>query len=146
MSEGYRFRHQLRVRYAEIDGQMIVFNSHYLTYLDIGITEYFRNLGMAMTNPTEKPVFDFALVKTTLEFKGSGFFDDILNIYVKVSKLGKSSFVTNFMIRKEGETAPIVLAESIYAGYDMTVKRSVPIPDEVRNLIETFEKTAPVLA
>jgi len=125
---------------------MIVFNSHYLTYMDIGITEYFRNLGMAFTVPNEKPFFDFALVKTTLEYKGSGFFDDILNIYVKVSKLGNSSFVTHFMIRKEGETTPIVLAESIYAGYDMTVKRSVPIPDEVRDLIETFEKTAPILA
>lgn len=146
MSEGYRFCHSLRVRYAEIDGQMIVFNSHYLTYMDIGITEYFRNLGMAFTVPNEKPFFDFALVKTTLEYKGSGFFDDILNIYVKVSKLGNSSFVTHFMIRKEGETTPIVLAESIYAGYDMTVKRSVPIPDEVRDLIETFEKTAPILA
>ena len=50
------------------------------------------------------------------------------------------------MIRKEGETEPIVLAESIYVGYDMTTKRSVPIPDQVRNLIETFESTAPVLA
>lgn len=146
MSEGFRFCHSIRVRYAEIDGQMIVFNSHYLTYLDIGITEYFRNLGLSFGAPGEKPVFDFALVKTTLEFKGSGFFDDILNIYVKVSKLGNSSFVTNFMIRKEGETNPIVLAESIYAGYDMTTKRSVPIPDKVRNLIETFESTAPVLA
>ena len=87
MSEGYRFCHSLRVRYAEIDGQMIVFNSHYLTYLDIGITEYFRSLGMAMI-PSEEPIFDFALVKTTLEFKGSGLFDDVLNVYVKVSKLG----------------------------------------------------------
>jgi acyl-CoA thioester hydrolase len=145
LSEGYRFCHSLRVRYAEIDGQMIVFNSHYLTYLDIGITEYFRNLGMAMI-PSEEPIFDFALVKTTLEFKGSGLFDDVLNVYVKVSKLGNSSFVTNFMIRKEGGTEPIVLAESIYAGYDMRIKRSVPIPDEVRRLIENFEATAPVLA
>lgn len=146
MSEGYRFCHSLRVRYAEIDGQMIVFNSNYLTYLDVGITEYFRNLGMDMPVPSKKPIFEFALVKTTLDFKGPGFFDDILNIYVKVSKLGRTSFVTNFMIRKEGATEPILLAESIYAGYDTTAKQSMIIPDEVRTLIETFEKTAPVLA
>lgn len=125
---------------------MIVFNSNYLTYLDIGITEYFRNLGIFMSDPAERPIFDFALVKTTVEFKGSGFFDDILNVYVTVSKLGNTSFVTNFMIRKEGHTEPIVLAESIYAGYDMTSKRSVPIPDDVKALIENYEQTAPILA
>ena len=43
--------------------------------------------------------------------------------------------------QKEGGTEPIVLAESIYAGYDMRIKRSVPIPDEVRRLIENFEAT-----
>lgn len=48
--------------------------------------------------------------------------------------------------RKEGTTEPIVLAENIYVGYDMETKQSVPIPDEVRKLIETFENTAPVLA
>ena len=146
MSEGYRFCHTLRVRYAEIDGQMIVFNSHYLTYVDVAIAEYFRKLGMAITVPPEKPFFDFALIKSTLEFKGSGVFDDILNVYVKVSQIGNTSFVTNFMVRKEGTTEPIVLVENIYVGYDMETKQSVPIPDEVRKLIETFENTAPVLA
>jgi len=146
MSGDYRFCHSLRVRYAEIDGQMIVFNSHYLTYLDIAITEYFRNLGLVFTVQEEKPEFDFALVKTTIEFKGSGMFDDILNIYVRISRLGNSSFVTNFMIRKQGSPEPIILAESTYVGYDLTTRRSVPIPVAVRATIENFESTAPVLS
>ncbi|NLB17568.1 MAG: acyl-CoA thioesterase [Syntrophomonadaceae bacterium] len=141
MITGYRFYHSERVRYAEIDGQMIVFNSHYLTYCDIGITEYLRNLGITTpVNPGSKPEFDFALVKTTLEFKGSGSFDDILRIYVKVSRLGNSSFTTNFMITKEDDPTPLVLIESIYAGFDSSTRKSVPIPDSFRQLIETYEQ------
>ncbi|NLV15970.1 MAG: acyl-CoA thioesterase [Syntrophomonadaceae bacterium] len=146
MTKGYRFCHSVRVRYAEIDGQMIVFNSHYLTYCDIGITEYLRNLGITTPiDPTSKPEFDFALVKTTLEFKGPGVFDDILHIYVKIPRLGNSSFTTKFMITREDDPAPLVIAESIYAGFDSSTRKSIPIPDNFRNLIETFEQSAPVL-
>ena len=41
----FRFAHRLRVRWAEVDRQGIVFNGHYLTYFDVGITEYYRTLG-----------------------------------------------------------------------------------------------------
>src|SRR5690606_20149900 len=42
--EDFRFSTSLRVRWAEVDMQGIVFNGHYLTYADVGITEYFRAL------------------------------------------------------------------------------------------------------
>ena len=38
------FTHILRIRYAEVDAQGIVFNSHYLTYFDCAITEYYRKI------------------------------------------------------------------------------------------------------
>lgn len=43
----FSFFHALRVRWAEVDPQSIVFNGHYLTYADVAITEYFRALGVA---------------------------------------------------------------------------------------------------
>ncbi|TXI95887.1 MAG: acyl-CoA thioesterase, partial [Aquabacterium sp.] len=38
----FTFIHRLRVRWAEVDGQHVVFNGHYLTYLDVAITEFWR--------------------------------------------------------------------------------------------------------
>ena len=37
------FKHTFRVRYAEVDPQSVVFNSRYLEYADILVTEYFRD-------------------------------------------------------------------------------------------------------
>ena len=42
--DDFRFFHPLRVRWAEVDPQGIVFNGNYLTYADVAITEYFRAL------------------------------------------------------------------------------------------------------
>ncbi len=41
----FRVSHALRVRWAEVDRQNIVFNGHYLTYFDVAITEYWRAIG-----------------------------------------------------------------------------------------------------
>lgn len=37
--QNYTFFHSLRVRWAEVDPQGIVFNGNYLTYLDVATTE-----------------------------------------------------------------------------------------------------------
>ena len=50
MLEGYHFCHKVRIRYTEIDGQMIVMNSNYLNYIIVTNTEFFRHLGLRMTN------------------------------------------------------------------------------------------------
>ena len=42
----FRFRDRLRVRWAEIDAQQIVFNGHYLMYFDTAMAGYWRALAM----------------------------------------------------------------------------------------------------
>ena len=40
--EDFRFFHRLRVRWAEVDMQKIVFNAHYLMYFDTAMSDYWR--------------------------------------------------------------------------------------------------------
>ena len=42
----FRFFHRLRVRWAEVDMQKIVFNAHYLMYFDTAIADYWRALAL----------------------------------------------------------------------------------------------------
>jgi len=44
--QDFRFLHRLRVRWAEVDMQKIVFNAHYLMYFDVAVTEYWRTLAL----------------------------------------------------------------------------------------------------
>ena len=39
-----RCSHRLRVRWAEVDMQKIVFNAHYLQYFDTAMADYWRDL------------------------------------------------------------------------------------------------------
>lgn len=139
MKHGYRFSHRLKVRYSEIDGQKIVFNAHYLTYIDVAVTEYFQE-GLKL-NITDGD-FDFVLAKSTLEYKKPAHLNDWLNIWCKISKIGNTSMTMNCMITKEGEDDPIVLAEIIYVSYNPETKSARPVPELVRARIEDFENSS----
>src|SRR5690242_8558060 len=41
----FTFFHTLRVRWAEVDRQDVVFNGNYFLYFDVAITEYWRAIG-----------------------------------------------------------------------------------------------------
>ena len=42
----FRCLHRMRVRWAEVDMQKIVFNAHYLTYFDTAMGDYWRALAL----------------------------------------------------------------------------------------------------
>jgi acyl-CoA thioester hydrolase len=139
--EGFRFAHRLRVRYSEIDGQKIVFNAHYLTYLDITITEYLRDgLKLDLIGLAERGQFDIVLAKTTLEFKRPAMLDDWLTIWCRTAKIGNSSVTIEFAITRDGEESPLLTAETVYVSYNAIIHQSQPVPDFVRARIRQYEE------
>lgn len=141
-TDAFPFVHTLRVRYSEIDGQKVAYNSHYLTYLDVAITEYFRGLGISFLDSSR---FDIALVKATLEFKRPARLDDLLDVLVSVPRLGNSSFTGRFRILPHGsadEDEAHLEAEVIYVAFSAEEGRAVSIPDWVRERIGSLEESA----
>ena len=65
----FRYFHPFRVRYAEVDGQGVVFNAHYLTYYDTAITEYLYELGYDYIGAVKETGEDYHLVKSVVEYK-----------------------------------------------------------------------------
>jgi acyl-CoA thioester hydrolase len=140
MTEDFHFSHRLKVRYSEIDGQKIVFNAHYLTYLDVAVTEYFQEgLEMDVMQLAEQGTFDFVVAKTTLEYKGSARLNDWLTIWCRTTKIGNSSMTMEFQIIRDGETAPLLEAEIIYVSYNPLTHVKQAVPGFVRERIEQFE-------
>ena len=136
----FRFSHQLRVRWAEADMQGIVFNGHYLTYADVGITEYFRTLRDASPN-ADIAGSEYFAVRTLLEYQAPANFDDLLDIHVRTARLGNSSLQFAIGIYR-GEDL-LVKGEVVYVRADMETRRPQAIEQAFRDAIHAFEVTAP---
>jgi acyl-CoA thioester hydrolase len=127
----------LRVRWAEVDRQGIVFNGHYLTYFDVAITEYWRAINLPYPDGVADSGSDLYVVKTLINYKGSAEYDDILDIGVHVSRIGLTSITFQLGIFREGKL--LVDGEVVYVNADPETRRPAPVPDRLRHAIEHFE-------
>jgi YbgC/YbaW family acyl-CoA thioester hydrolase len=135
---------RLRVRWAEVDMQKIVFNGHYFTYLDSAIAEYWREIGLPYPQGyVERYANDVYLRKATLEYLGSAHYDELLTVCCRVAKLGRTSMTFHFEIYPESGEAPLVTAELVYVNADASSMRPAPLPEDLRSRVQRYERLAP---
>ena len=135
----FNFFFPFRVRYAEVDVQGVVFNANYLLYFDTAINEYFRALSQDNPNQEISAVTDFHTVKALVEFKSPIYDDQEIEVYVRVSRLGRSSITFDLAIYpKDGETL-FSTGEVVWVYVDQISHRSAPVPEELVRVIRDME-------
>src|SRR5438105_3268335 len=108
----FRFFHRLRVRWAEVDTQKIVFNAHYLMYFDTAVADYWRALALPYEEAMRLLGGDLYVKKATVEFHASALMDDRLDVALKCGRVGNSSMAFTGAIFRGDEL--LVTCELIY--------------------------------
>lgn len=137
----FAFSHRLRVRWAEVDRQGIVFNGHYLLYFDVGITEYWRTLGYPYPDGILQHGTDLFVKKATLEYHAPAVYDDEIDVLVRAARIGRSS--VRFLLELHRADALLVSGELVYVNADPTARTAAPVPAFLREAIQRFERIAP---
>jgi acyl-CoA thioester hydrolase len=128
---GFPFSTRFRVRYSEIDGQKIVFNSRYLEYADVGLTEFWRWADLARLGP-EWMEAEFNVVRAQVDYKRPFRFDDLVEAHVRVEHVGTSSMTMRIDLC-QAETGDLhAEVEMVSVHVDLAERRSKPIPEAVR--------------
>jgi len=135
--DDFRFFYFLRVRWAEVDMQKIVFNAHYLMYFDTAIADYWRALALPYEEAMELLGGDLYVRKASLEYSGSARFDDQLSIGLKCVKVGRSSI--EFVGAVFRGDVLLVKGELIYVFANPLTQRSQSVPDVLRELLMGYE-------
>jgi acyl-CoA thioester hydrolase len=134
-SEGGPFSHELRVRYAECDAQGIVFNANFLAYVDVVLTEIWRE-SMGSYDALLATGVDAVVGEANLRFRAPGRFDDVLTIEGGFDGLGTTSTVLKLWFRRGEEL--LCDADIRYVFVDVKTWEKAPIPAEVREKLEPF--------
>lgn len=141
--QDFRFFEPLRVRWAEIDAQGIVFNGHYLTYMDTAISGYWRALALPYADTMKLLGGDLFVRRATLDYLGSARYDDRLDIGVRCREFGNSSMkVYGAFFRGDQLLAQ---ADMVYVFADATAQTPQRLPDALRDVIHGFEAGQPVV-
>jgi len=121
------------VRYAEVDQQGIVFNSHYLLYCDEAMGTFCLDRGL----------IDLAervhLVASSLTWHAPARWGDVVAVDAACTRLGTSSFVMHFDVRVGAQLVCAVDTTYVLAA----AGRPIPLPDDIRALLTAAVPSAP---
>ena len=148
--EGFRLITPLRVRYAECDLQGIVFNAHYLAFADIGMTEYMRALVAA-----DRPQGDDDMLGTftrhfggdnwvrhaDIDYRASAKADDLLDIAVRITRFGRTSYALLVHILRGQELLTVV--KMTYVWFDPATEEVSPVSAKFIEAVSDFELIKP---
>jgi len=135
----------LRVRWAEVDRQDVVFNGHYFLYFDVAVAEYWRAIGFDYPDGIVKKFgTDIYAVKASAEYHGSATYDDALEVGCRVGRIGRSSMQLLFCIWRGSKR--ITSGELVYVNADLKTRKPAPWPEPIKRAILNYERTPPELS
>jgi acyl-CoA thioester hydrolase len=131
----FKFSARTRVGFSDTDAQGIVYYGRYNPYFDLARVEYLRMLGQL--NRTGEG--DFVMRANDVEYFAPARFDDELEIYVRVSRVGRTSVTFQFSAHKIPGDTLMVTAHQTLVYVDLEERQAVPIPDGYRSRVIEFE-------
>jgi acyl-CoA thioester hydrolase len=137
----YRYAAYQRVGFSDTDAQGVVYYGRYLPYFDLARTEYHRHLGRLVLDGVE-----FVTRALTVDYVAPARFDDLLEIFVRVERIGTTSITYDhaaYGIDDGGDTL-MATARATLVCVSVTDRRAVPVPDVLREQVDAFEsRSAP---
>lgn len=135
--QNFRCMHRLRVRWAEVDMQKIVFNAHYLMYIDTAMSEYWRALALPYEASMHILGGEMYVKKATVEYHASAKLDDTLDVGMRCARIGNSSCLFEAAIFCGDRL--LVTGELVYVFADPATQTSTPVPAALRAMLEGYE-------
>ena len=86
MTEPQEHLSTLRVRYGETDKMGVVYHGNYLTYFEIGRTEFLRDVGLAYSE-LEETGYRLVVTEAGCRYRSAARYDDVLSIRTKITLL-----------------------------------------------------------
>jgi acyl-CoA thioester hydrolase len=131
----FKYSALTRVGFSDTDAQGIVYYGRYLPYFDTARVEYHRHLGRLRMESEH----EFVMRASVLEYLAPARFDDLVEVFVRVSRLGRTSATYEHAAYRVEDDALMVTARQTLVLVDLTERRAAPIPDGYRQAVLDFE-------
>jgi acyl-CoA thioester hydrolase len=132
----FKYSSLTRVGFSDTDAQGIVYYGRYLPYFDQARVEYSRHLGLLATGPQEH---EFVMRASTIEYHAPARFDDLLEVFIRVSRIGRTSVTYECAAYRVDDDVLMVTAQQTLVLVGLDERRPYPIADSFKARIREFE-------
>jgi acyl-CoA thioester hydrolase len=135
MPRPFKFSARTRVGFSDTDAQGVVYYGRYNPYFDLARVEYLRALGQLRRQSHG----EFVMRANDVEYFAPARFDDELEIFARVSRIGRTSVTFEFAAYRLPDEALMVTAHQTLVHVDPRERATMLVPDDYRTAIAGFE-------
>ena len=120
------------VRYYELDPQGVMHNANYVAFFDQATTAYFKHVNYDYLSDIKETKKDFHTVQVLVQYNKPLYFDQDIEIGVKIKETGNSSmtWIMGMFLKETGEL--VSSCEAVHVYTDQTTMKPTPITDELK--------------
>lgn len=133
------FSYNFRIRYSEVDAQKIVYNSHYLTFLDVSIFEFFDAIGFNQEEYIKETNNEFHTVRAVVEYKAPATLGDTIEVLTRIKKIGNSSITFQQEIYLHESDKLLATGEIVWVNTNQKEMVPTTVPDYLRQLLKDYQ-------
>jgi acyl-CoA thioester hydrolase len=133
--EGYRLKVSVEVRFSDVDMLGHVNNATFFTYMEQARFVYFDDV-MGIDFDANQSVI---LAEASCAFKQPLFHMDVVDVWVRVSKLGNKSFEHEYALVRQSDGVVAGLGRTVTVGYDYQTQTTIPLLEVWRERIIAYE-------
>jgi acyl-CoA thioester hydrolase len=135
MKPPFKMSARTRVGFSDTDAQGIVYYGRYNPFFDLARVEYLRALGLLHRDGGG----DFVMRANTVEYFAPAVFDDIVEVFARVSRVGNTSVTFEFAAYREPDDVLMVTAHQTMVYVDLEERKKCPVPEDYKQTILAFE-------
>ncbi len=139
MSDEFRHRTRIDVRFRDVDAFGHVNNSVFLSYVEQGRIRYLSEaLGrpISLTDVAELPLI---LARLAIDYRAPIFFGEQVEVGTRVDWIGRTSFAMAHRLTAGDDAHLVAETTSVLVSYDYSAGRPMPVPDDWRQRLEATE-------
>jgi acyl-CoA thioester hydrolase len=135
--DSYKYKTTIDMRFADFDMMGHANNAVYFTYMEIARSKYWKQ---AIQWDWQKT--GVVIAKASIDYIEPVLLNDKLNMYVRTSRIGNSSFDLEYLLVKLSDGHEVVCSKgkTVCVAYDYTSKAPTPIPETEKNKMIIFEQ------
>jgi len=135
---GFAFSTGFKVRYAEIDGQKVVFNSRYLEYADVAVTEFWDWTGISAALGAVWERTEFHVRHTEIDYLKPFVLGDTVEAFVRIGRIGTSSLKQSFELCHAATGVLHTKIDMVIVNVHLSTGKPLPIAADVRAFLEAL--------
>ena len=136
MTDAFRHRTTLQVRFADTDAFGHVNNAVFATYAELARIRYLLDVLRAGASFDELPLI---LARLAIDFRSPILFDQEVVVASRVEHIGRSSFAMRHEMTAGPDGRVVAEVDSVLVAYDYASARPMPVPDPWRTRIGEHE-------